>query len=98
MGDLKDHPVPTLNELLTHLPPGPSAKKITFSNPDVQYLWGRTGFDHRFIGRMLGWFGQTVVLEALRVAVEDGIAQENVFVGMCRRLEAENGGLTHAES
>jgi hypothetical protein len=86
---VEDHPVPTLSELLAHFPPeARSSTRITFTNPDVQYLWTKTGFDHRFVGRMLRIFGAPVVLEALRCSIEQGLSDENQFAGLCSRLRA----------
>ena len=73
---------------------GEKRVKVNFrGHPDLDYLRRKVGFGHRFIGRMLAWFGEPVVLEALRLAVLDEIAKERVFVGICRRLEREADGV-----
>lgn len=56
-------------------------------NPDVQYLAAKSGLQPAFVRRMLGWFGDAVVLEALRRFSKDWA--EPVFVGICRKVERE---------
>ena len=58
---------------------------VEFSHPDITYLTRRYELEPHFIGRMLGWFVESVVLEALR-RFEKGWAPR-VFVGICRNVE-----------
>jgi len=62
-----------------------SLPRVSFSNPDIDYLTRTRGLEPRFVGRMLGWFGEEVVLETLR-RFEKGWTTA-VFVGICRRVE-----------
>jgi hypothetical protein len=63
----------------------PRSLVVKFANPDIAYLTRTRELQAKFIGRMLGWFGESVVLEALR-RFEKGWT-EAVFVGICRQVE-----------
>ena len=82
------NPVP-IGEVLEVLSPGlgvhASLKRVSFKNPDIDYLTRRNEVEPRFIGRMLRIFGEPVVLESLR-RFEKGWS-EAVFVGICRNVE-----------
>jgi hypothetical protein len=60
-------------------------QRVTFSNPDINYLTRRYEVEAKFIGRMLRIFGEAVVLESLR-RFEKGWTQA-VFFGCCRNVE-----------
>jgi hypothetical protein len=62
---------------------------VKFSNPDIDYLTRTRGLQASFVGRMLGWFGEPVVLETLR-RFEKGWT-ESVFVGIARNVERNDG-------
>ena len=49
-----------------HDNPKPSAKKAKHSNPDIQYMTTKYGFEPKFIARALRSFGEPVVMESLR--------------------------------
>jgi hypothetical protein len=65
--------------------PSPRSLVVKFANPDIAYLTRTRELQAKFTGRMLGWFGEPVVLEALR-RFEKGWT-EAVFVGICRQVE-----------
>ena len=65
--------------------PGSSEPFIS-KNPDVQYLGTKSGLPPAFIRRMVGWFKEPVVLEALR-RTRPGWGAD-LFVGICRQVEA----------
>jgi hypothetical protein len=91
--DLEDHPVPTLAELLLHgAPEAVRSTNISFSNPDLQYLYERSGLNHRFIGRCLRIFGEQVVIEGLRRCRESSINEPAQAFGLFRNVESEGRG------
>jgi hypothetical protein len=81
--ELESHKAGAVIDQLLDTPP--SLPRVHFSNPDIDYLTRTRGLEPRFVGRMLGWFGEEVVLEALR-RFEKGWT-ESVFVGICRNVE-----------
>ena len=66
---------------------GSSKDPLTFKNPDLSYLAGRSRLKPSFLRRMVGWFGEPTVLEALRRY--DPTWAEAYFVGVCRNVEKE---------
>jgi len=81
------HQIGDVLDTLVDIPP--SVLRVSFSNPDIDYLTRTRGLEPRFVGRMLGWFGEEVVLEALR-RFEKGWTTA-VFVGICRNVEKNDG-------
>jgi len=62
-------------------------QRVSFTNPDIDYLTRRAHLEPSLIGRCLRIFGEAVVLEALRRTEREVIAA--YFVGICRNVEAE---------
>jgi len=71
--------------LLAAKTPGVSEPFIS-KNPDVQYLGTKSGLPPAFLRRMVGWFKEPVVLEALR-RTRPGWGAD-LFVGICRQVAA----------
>ena len=63
----------------------PSMQPGFFVNPDIDYLTRTRGLEPRFVGRMLAWFGEPVVVESLR-RFENGWSCA-IFVGVARNVE-----------